>query len=1042
MGAVRRCGSASRCICLVLCVLLLLLCVPVSASSADESDIVSSDEIENERSSPAAEENGSLDAILPPDFSTKNQEGENEGDAVSSDTPDGSNSEAVTGSSEDPAASDGPGGDIPAPSVPGKDTDGGDSGEDGEGVSDGSVSGGVPVPSEPVDDSVDAIGQPDQDVSVSDMNPAPEPAPAPYVNMVLHFDDLQFIIDTDMSIEDGSIRAVTEDGVRYVTLMCDVTRDANDMDGSIYIGYDGKPRSVRLDLNGYSIDAVQAGSVIDIARNSLFILEDDTGSGKVMNGKAQNVTGGSDAVKPNGTGGGVRIQKGARFEMYGGSIENNSAAWGAGVEVQPDAVFVMYGGSIQGNEAGDSGGGVNLDAASRFDMYGGSITGNTSATWGGGVHINRYCSVIVHDGDISSNTAMYGGGVSLGDGTFELLSGSVTGNTATGQGGGVYYSSSWPVTDVTLRFGSGEAGGTASISGNNAKGGGGGVYIGGAARRGNGGNVFVDVGVNSVLSGNTAGTERGRDIVLDSAQVCFRPDADAVPVLCEPGFWFHDVGSRAQNARMHNDIRIEYPKSDMSGLGGHVLPDASGTGHIRVSLFDYDTGEDGRESCDTRFFGEAYPDTGVNAGRPLKFGGVSGYSLYEGKGIVGPLLENGYPVFSGKGREPLDYLFDGSTASYKRAYYPENTMFLRDGDWFEFDSMRNFVEYDEDANRFVLYDQPGVYWHDPMLPGQFFPFSKASDVFYTDDSGMYAKYVTSDVHLTDSFLDHYFGVKIDVDFTQIRNVYNPKTGQMDPARFEFSGDDDIWVFIDGVLVLDIGGVHGRCGGYIDFSTGEVSSPENSDDGADGLYRSGTIRALYELALGGAFDAGMFDGDTFVDGTDHTMQVFYLERGNWASNFSMRFNLYDQAPVGIRKVDGDTGIGLSGVVFGLYSDMDCTHPAGSGLYASDSDGYLSLASGDVTLMAGEYWLKEQETLGGYVMDMASYRLTVNEDGTYAFFDESGNTVTELKNYAEKADDDSGLRMPLTGGPGVAGMTAAGSAMILAALLVWKKRQRRS
>lgn len=304
---------------------------------------------------------------------------------------------------------------------------------------------------------------------------------------------------------------------------------------------------------------------------------------------------------------------------------------------------------------------------------------------------------------------------------------------------------------------------------------------------------------------------------------------------------------------------------------------------------------------------------------------------------------------------------------------------------------------------------------------------------------MYAKYVTSDVHLTDSFLNHYFGVKIDVDFTQIKNVYNPKTGQMDPARFEFSGDDDIWVFIDGVLVLDIGGVHGRCGGYIDFSTGEVSSPENSDDGADGLYRSGTIRALYELALGDRFDAGMFDGDTFVSGTDHTMQVFYLERGNWASNFSMCFNLYDQVPIGIRKIDGDTGEGLPGVLFGLYADSGCTQPAGAGTYVSDSDGYLSLAAGEVTLMAGEYWLKEHETVEGYVLDTAVYRLVANDDGTYVFYDEAGNTVTELKNYAEHREPDDGPKMPLTGGSGTMHMTAAGIVMLLAAWLFRMKRK---
>lgn len=144
------------------------------------------------------------------------------------------------------------------------------------------------------------------------------------------------------------------------------------------------------------------------------------------------------------------------------------------------------------------------------------------------------------------------------------------------------------------------------------------------------------------------------------------------------------------------------------------------------------------------------------------------------------------------------------------------------------------------------------------------------------------------LYFPDQNVNYYFGMEISAQFIQTKNGYYDNN----PVRYEFTGDDDLWVYIDGVLVLDMGGCHDARSGYIDFSTGEVW--------VQGIGYT-TIKKMFE-------DAGVHDiqwkevkytssetgkettGYIFSDYSSHQFQMWYMERGGGASNLKVKFNL--------------------------------------------------------------------------------------------------------------------------------------------------------
>ena len=139
-----------------------------------------------------------------------------------------------------------------------------------------------------------------------------------------------------------------------------------------------------------------------------------------------------------------------------------------------------------------------------------------------------------------------------------------------------------------------------------------------------------------------------------------------------------------------------------------------------------------------------------------------------------------------------------------------------------------------------------------------------------------------------------------------------------PTVFEFNGDDDLWVFIDGHLVLDIGGAHGASSGTINFATAKATVTKSvtySDTNKDSLDDDSLIKNNAEESLVGKVNGLTMGGSTpTYDNSVHTMKIFYMERGMAQSNLYIRYNFVPEANYSKMKIKEQTD--FSGVNTGL------------------------------------------------------------------------------------------------------------------------------
>ena len=242
--------------------------------------------------------------------------------------------------------------------------------------------------------------------------------------------------------------------------------------------------------------------------------------------------------------------------------------------------------------------------------------------------------------------------------------------------------------------------------------------------------------------------------------------------------------------------------------------------------------------------------------------------------------------------------------------------------YYYYDSEHNAASYNQSDSRFYVYEYleqttvssttSGTGKYSDFLPLNS-PYQnnngRSPETYYYD--GKYGEYVgvphymfdgtnSSDSDVATNF---FFGMSVDIAF------YLPNApgsgGNQDvygkDMHFKFSGDDDVWVFVDGKLVLDLGGIHGMESGDINFSTGEVS--------INGTKNNSLSNTLQTIGAG-----------------EHVLTLYYLERGSSMSNCALYFNLAPRFSFSIQKEDVLTREVLNGAQFSVYTDKACTVPA--------------------------------------------------------------------------------------------------------------------
>ncbi|MGI6178570.1 fibro-slime domain-containing protein [Butyricicoccus intestinisimiae] len=155
---------------------------------------------------------------------------------------------------------------------------------------------------------------------------------------------------------------------------------------------------------------------------------------------------------------------------------------------------------------------------------------------------------------------------------------------------------------------------------------------------------------------------------------------------------------------------------------------------------------------------------------------------------------------------------------------------------------------------------------------------------------------------------YHFGMQAVIPFSMTSNgKLDPADDESDAITFDFSGDDDVWVFVDGKLVLDIGGIHNEMAGTMNFATNEWKVLKSADNTCNDTVGDMNGQKMSGKLFNENGEKGVLGTDrkTFAATTSHTLTVFYLERGAGASNCKIKFNLPMEDSVSVKKLVSDT-----------------------------------------------------------------------------------------------------------------------------------------
>ncbi len=436
--------------------------------------------------------------------------------------------------------------------------------------------------------------------------------------------------------------------------------------------------------------------------------------------------------------------------------------------------------------------------------------------------------------------------------------------------------------------------------------------------------------------------------------------------------------------------------------------------NVTVRLFNYDKTVNETELAKSgfQFYHQAEYHNCTAEDGSNKNNGILGAN--ESDLDMGPKLnEEGYPYIVGSDEDNIKVTGE---SSFQELFEPKNKyqvgemsngggLFRFDGDYYYYESNRNSAYFDKEQNKFILYDtlvRP-MYIHanrmaeDQELVYNFLPFNNPAST--TNPIIFDETPLTGNQNMPTAVLneppDLWFGMYIEYEF------YMPDDGQVygNDMIFNFHGDDDVFVYIDDTLVLDIGGTHGAQSGSINFATGEVSDPHKT------------------TTLGNILDADMVEGDTLIEYTEHKLRLYYLERGGNSSYNGMQFNLpplpqeylfvskqiigagednEESFRLRVLNADDKSNAFAQGTTYDIIEDGQTRENAGT----VDADGSFSIKHDQIAVFSDSDMIREnsenvivqeiltEEQVGSYSV---TYRLT----GDTAATSEIKNT-TEVNN----------------------------------------------
>lgn len=336
---------------------------------------------------------------------------------------------------------------------------------------------------------------------------------------------------------------------------------------------------------------------------------------------------------------------------------------------------------------------------------------------------------------------------------------------------------------------------------------------------------------------------------------------------------------------------------------------SAATGYEGKGFYFTNAGNKPSDASDIPAYSKWDGDTKDNNGTVMQQ-----YSYYSGLAAE-KLSESNNAPFSNSVNAASLFATDGSNDSYADVYTNVRVPFVYKDGYYELNSDKNAVYFDggnaASGARMNIADKPAAFRYDLgegryQYNAGFQPFntlqsrSTENAVLGNEPDGE-----TAEAYLinTPNSPTYGFGMVTTVNFQMTDDgQIDGQDGRREDIIFEFSGDDDVWVYVDGVLALDIGGTHDAIQGTINFATGDVTvrsekygkirdKNENGDghNNTNGSYTQWNIYKKLGTTLTGFASMG-----------SHTLTVYYMDRGRGLTNCQIRFNLPQRDSVSVTK----------------------------------------------------------------------------------------------------------------------------------------------